>query len=109
MERYNQTIMGMARSMLKAKSLPDVFWGQAVVTAVYLLNRSSYKAISGRMPYELWIGSTPVVHHLHTFGCVAHVKVTTPNLKKLDDSSRRMIFVGYELGSKAYRVYDPTT
>jgi hypothetical protein len=32
-----------------------------------------------------------------------------PHQKKLDDRSRRMIFVGYEPGSKAYRVYDPST
>jgi len=37
------------------------------------------------------------------------MKVTTPNLKKLDDRSRRTIFVGYEPGSKAYRVYDPVS
>ena len=37
------------------------------------------------------------------------MKVTTPNLKKLDDRSKRTIFVGYEPGSKAYRVYDPVT
>lgn len=43
------------------------------------------------------------------FGCVAHVKVSTPNQKKLDDRSRRMIFVGYEPGSKAYHAYDPMT
>jgi len=35
--------------------------------------------------------------------------VTVPNLRKLDDRSRRMIFVGYEPSSKAYRAYDPTT
>ena len=55
------------------------------------------------------MGSAPGVHHLWTFGCVAHVKNTTPNLKKLDDRSRRMIFIGYEPGSKAYRVYDLAT
>jgi hypothetical protein len=95
--------------MLKAKALPGVFWGEAVTTAVYLLNRTSCKAIRGRTPYELWTRSASTVHHLHTFGCVAHIKVTAPNQKKLDDRSRRMIFVGYEPGSKAYRVYDPTT
>lgn len=108
-ERRNQTVVGTARSMLKAKSLPGVFWGEAVSTAVYLLNRSSCKAIGGRTPYELWNGRTPSVQHLRTFGCVAHTKVTTPHQKKLDDRSRRMIFVGYESGSKAYRVYDPST
>jgi hypothetical protein len=43
------------------------------------------------------------------FGCIAHIKVTMPNLKKLDDRSKRTIFIGYEPGSKAYRVYDPMT
>jgi hypothetical protein len=28
-------------------------------------------------------------------------------LKKLDDRSTRVIFMGYELGSKAYQAYDP--
>jgi len=37
------------------------------------------------------------------------MKITTPGLKKLDDRSRRTIFVGYEPGSKAYRLFDPTT
>jgi hypothetical protein len=35
--------------------------------------------------------------------------VTTPNLKKLDDHSKTMVFIGYELGSKAYRAYDPVS
>jgi hypothetical protein len=35
------------------------------------------------------------------------VKVVKPNLKKLEDMSKAMIFVGYETGSAAYRCYDP--
>ena len=108
-EWRNQAVVGTARSMLKAKGLPSKFWGEAVTTAVYLLNRSSSKSVGGKTPYELWTGSVPGVQHLRTFGCVAHMKVTTPNLKKLDDRSRRTIFVGYEPGSKAYRVYDPVS
>ena len=41
------------------------------------------------------------------FGCVAHVKVTKPNLAKLEDRSIPMVLLGYEPGSAAYRVYDP--
>ena len=109
MERRNQSVVATARCMLKAKGLPGTFWGEAVTTTVYLLNRSSSKSIGGKTPYELWTGSAPGVHHLRTFGSIAHVKVTTPNPKKLDDHSRKMVFVGYEPRSKAYRVYDPTT
>jgi hypothetical protein len=95
--------------MLKAKGLPGTFWGEAVATAVYVLNRSTSKGAGGRTPYELWTGSTPTVQHLRTFGCVAHVKNTHPHLPKLEDRSRPMIFVGYEAGSMAYRAYDPVT
>jgi hypothetical protein len=95
--------------MLKAKDLPGTFWGEAVMTAVYVLNRSSMKGAGGRTPYELWTGNTPSVHHLRTFRCVAHVKDTRPHLRKLDDRSKPMIFVGYEAGSMAYRAYDLAT
>jgi hypothetical protein len=101
--------MSAARCMMKAKRLPDMFWGEAVNCVVYILNRLASKSVGGKTPYELWIGSKPAVSHLRTFGCVAHVKVTKPNLKKLDDRSRPMIFVRYEPGSAAYRCYDPKT
>jgi hypothetical protein len=32
-----------------------------------------------------------------------------PHLKKLEDRGRKMTFVGYESGSKAYHAYDPIT
>jgi hypothetical protein len=38
-----------------------------------------------------------------------HGKDTCPGLKKLEDRSCTMIFVGYEHGSKAYRFYNPST
>jgi hypothetical protein len=79
-----------------------------VTAVVYTLKRTTMKGNSGKTPYELWVGCTPAVHHLCTFGCVAHVK-TMGNLKKLDDRSKPAIFIGYELGSKAYRTYDPAT
>jgi hypothetical protein len=76
---------------------------------VYLLNMSVSKGAGGKTPYELWTGSTPVVHHLHTFGCISHVKINIPHLKKLTDRSMKIIFVGYEPGFAAYRCYDPST
>jgi hypothetical protein len=95
--------------MLKARDLPGKFWGAAVMTAIYVLNRSSMKGDDDKMLYELWIGSTPSVQHLCTFGSVAHLKDARPHLHKLDDSSNPMIFVGYEPISMAYRIHNPMT
>lgn len=92
--------------MIKAKGLPGIFWEEAVNTTVYILKRTTTKGTGGKTPYELWNGTTPAVHHLRTFGCVAHVKNTGPHVKKLDERSKPMIFAGYEPGSKVYRVYD---
>jgi transposase InsO family protein len=106
-ERRNQTIVGMARSLLKAKNVPARFWGEAVTTAVYLLNRGTTKSVEKMTPLEAWSGRRPSVQHLRTFGCVAHVKVTRPDVKKLDDRSMPMVLLGYEPGSAAYRVFHP--
>ena len=106
-ERRNQTIIGMARSMLKAKDMPAEFWGEAVSTAVFILNRCPTKALKGQTPFEAWHGRKPNVAFLRTFGCVGHVKITKPGLAKLEDRSTKAVFLGYEEGSKAYRLYDP--
>jgi len=108
-ERRNQTIAGTARSLMKAKGLPAEFWGEAVSTAVFILNRSPTKALKGQTPYEAWHGRKPSVAFMRTFGCVAHAKNTKPGLGKLEDRSTKMVFLGYEEGSKAYRLYDPAS
>jgi hypothetical protein len=104
-ERRNQTVVSMMHSMLKAKGLPVIFWGEAVTAAVCTLNSNMTKGNQGRTLYKLWVHSTLVLHHLRTFGCVAHIK-TIGNLKKLDDRSKPAIFIGYEPRSKAYHTYD---
>jgi hypothetical protein len=102
-------IVGTAHSMLKANNLSNWFWREAVQTTVYVLNRAPTNGVEGATPFEIWYGKKPSVHHLRTFGCIAYVKNTTPHLRKLEDRGGRMIFVGYEKGTKAYRVYDAVT
>ena len=102
-------MVATARSMLKVKGLSGWFWGETVATNVYILNRCPMKNVEGMTPFEVWHGKKPVVHHLKVFECIAYVPNTTPHLKRLEDRSRKMIFIGYEYGSKAYRAYDPTT
>ena len=106
-ERKNRTVVSMVRAMLKAKDLPRELWGEAISTAVYILNRSSSKTLQGQTPYEMWTGRKPSVDHMRTFGSIAHVKVTKGHLSKLEDKSQPMIFIGYELGTKAYKCFDP--
>jgi hypothetical protein len=51
--RRNQTVMSVARHMMKAKQLSSMFWGEAVNCDVYLLNRTMFKNTGDKTPYEL--------------------------------------------------------
>ena len=44
--------MEMARSMLKEKGLPNIFWVEAVYTAVYILNRCPTKSVQDKTLIE---------------------------------------------------------
>lgn len=102
-------VVNTARSILRARSMPGFFWGEAVHTAVYLLNRSPTAALDGLTPYQAWYGKKPPVHYLRVFGCVAYIKRLQPHPTKLEDHGQKVVFVGYEEGAKAYRFYDPAT
>lgn len=67
-ERRNRSLVEMARSMLKQKHLPSSFWGEAVCTAAYVLNRCPTKSLNGKVLEEVWSGIKPSVGHLRVFG-----------------------------------------
>ena len=99
----------MAICLLKTMALPSDFWGEAICTAVYVLNRCPTKSLNNMTAYEAWHGRKPNVKHMRIFGCVAYVKLVGPGLTKLSDRSAKMIFIGYESGTKGYRFFNPAT
>jgi hypothetical protein len=99
-ERRNAIVVGVARSMLKARGVPNCFWGEVVLTAVYVLDITPTKSVDDATPFELWYGKKPSIQYLQTFGCIGYVRNTRPNLSKLEDRDKRMVFVGYEQGTR---------
>jgi hypothetical protein len=92
--------------MLKATGMPRKFWGEAVVMAVYVLNRLLTCSVEGKTPYQAWHGKKPSMHHLWVLDCIAYMKITRPHLAKMDDRGLKTVFIGYEPGSKAYHLYN---
>ena len=74
---------------------------------VFILNRVPTKALKGVTPFEAWYGHKPSVSFIRTFGCIDHVRKTKSVLTKLEDRSTSMVLLGYEEGTKVYRLYDP--
>ena len=51
-ERRNQTIVGIARSLLMTARMPWRFGREAVMTALYLLNWLPTQSLDGKTPHE---------------------------------------------------------
>lgn len=108
-ERLNRTTEERLIAMLQDARLPHRFWGEALQTYSVLHNICPTKAVPDSTPYERYYLRKPNVIHLRTFGCKAYVHVLKAKRKHLDPHSRLCIFLGYEIGMKAWRFYDPQT
>ncbi|GJR62244.1 zinc finger, CCHC-type containing protein [Tanacetum coccineum] len=103
-ERKNRALKEMVNSMLSYSGLSEGFWGEAMLTACYLLNRVPNKR-NKTTPYELWYKKRPNLAFLRVWGCRAVVRLPDPKRKTLGEKGIDCIFVGYAEHSKAYRFY----
>jgi hypothetical protein len=103
-ERRNKTLLDIVRSMMAQANLPISFWGDALLTAAYILNRVPSQSVSST-PYELWKGEKPNLEHLHPWGSASFVHNTTHKYGKLSPRARKHIFIRYSNSLKGYVMY----
>ena len=104
-ERKNRTLVDMVNSMLLNAKLPYNLWGEALLTACHIHNRtpSRNRKVS---PYEIWKGRKPNLNYLKVWGCLAFYRVPDQKRTKLGPRAIKGIFIGYAQNSKAYRILD---
>ena len=73
-ERRNQTLLDVVRSMINNADLPKSFWGYALETVVYILNKVPSKSVDVT-PYAIWTNKKPYVSHMKVWGCTTHIRV----------------------------------
>ena len=101
-ERRNRTLLDMVRSMMYLTDLPLSFWGYALETAVFTLNRAPSKSVE-MTPYKLWFGKKPKLSFFKVWGCDAYVKKF--HLDKLKPKSEKCVFIGYPKETIGYTLY----
>jgi hypothetical protein len=110
-ERKNRHLLEVARSLMFAMNVPKSFWGDAVLTAAYLINRMPSKVLQFQTPLQ----SLSKTHSLPTllqippkvFGCVCYVHIHKQHRSKLDPRAQKCIFLGYSTTQKGYKCYHP--
>src|SRR3954468_23395170 len=92
----------MVRSMMSLTDLPLSFWGYALETAAFTLNRAPSKSAE-KTPYELWFGNKPKLSFLKVWGCDVYVKKLQPD--KLEPKAEKCVFIGYPKETIGYSFY----
>ncbi|KAL0552312.1 hypothetical protein IC582_011420 [Cucumis melo] len=89
-------------TMLISFGLPQNLWGEALLTANYLLNMIPHKK-SQNISYEKWKEKKPSYKFLKVWGCLAKVVVPKPKIVKIRQKTVYCIFIGYVSNNCAYR------
>jgi hypothetical protein len=93
----------MAQTILMDYKLTDIFWTQAVHTAVHIQNRVMLRNNTDKTPYELWKGRPANVKHFRVFGSKCYIKREDGRMGKFDSRVDKGILVGYSSTWKAYK------
>ena len=95
-------MLDMVRSMMGFASLSIFFWGYALETASYILNKVPNKSVDKTL-YKIWTGRKSVLSHLRVWRCLAYVKHLKTD--KLGLKFDRCLFIGYPKETKRYYFY----
>lgn len=92
-ERMNRTLLERVRCLLLNAGLSKDFWGEAMVTAAYLIILCPSPAFGFKTPMKLWQGYPPFYNNL------SHIKHD-----KLEPRSLKYIFIGYPTRVQRYKL-----
>jgi hypothetical protein len=110
-ERKNRHLLEVARALLFSSKVPNYLWGDAVLTAAYLINRMPSKVLNFQTPINTFKECLPSTRFstdltLKIFGCTAFVH-EHKNVGKLEPRAIKCVFVGYSPTQKGYKCFDP--
>lgn len=88
--------------MLNEGKLPLYLWAEVVNTTYYTQNRTHSH---DKTPYDLMPNKKPTLKYFDVFGTMCFVLKDDEHLGNFKSKAHEGIFIGYSLGSKAYRGY----
>ena len=111
-ERKNGHLLDQTRALLFQNHVPKKFWGEALLTATYLINRLPSKILESKSPMEVLSSFYPQLDPTNKlqpriFGCVSFVHVHSNERGKLDPRAVKCVFLGYSITQKGYKCFHP--
>ena len=109
-KRKNRHLIETTRTLLLHYHVPFRFWGDAVLTTCYLINRMPSSVLHEQIPHSLLFPDQPLYFlSPRVFGCTCFVHILTLGQQKLSAKATKGIYLGYSRLQKGYRCYSPQT
>jgi len=84
----------MVNAILISLGIPRNLWGEALLSACYILNRVHHKKLE-KTPNELWKHTAPNLSYVKVLGCLAKVGIPDPKRQGIGPNTVDAIFIGY--------------
>lgn len=113
-ERKNRHLLETTRALLFQNNVPKTYWGEAVLTSTYVINRLPSKVLGSKSPLNLLAQFHHDIRHTFTlhprvFGCTSFVHIHDHQRGKLDPRAVKCVFIGYLSTQKGYKCFHPPT
>ena len=108
-ERKHKHILNVGRALRFQAKLPIYFWGECVLAAAHLINRTPTPLLLNKTPFEILFDKPPCFDVVRTFGCLCYAHNQKTKGDKFASRSRKCVFVGYPFGKKGWRLFDLDT
>lgn len=105
-ERYNQTIINSAKTLIFWSKLSLDFWSYAVIYSNYLYSITPHNNISNLIPNEIFYNKIVDISKIKVFGCSVHYFNKQFNSSKFEPNSKEGIFLGIDFDSNSYITMD---
>jgi hypothetical protein len=108
-ERKHRHIMEMGLSLLAQSHLSSIFWVDAFVTSVFIINRLPSSVLGDVSPFFKLFKKGPDYSLFRSFGCSCFPLLRPYSTHKLMFRSKHCIFLGYSSNQRGYRCLDPVS
>ena len=105
-ERFNQTIISCAKTLLFWSKLSEYFWDFAVTYANYIYNKVPHSGIDNKIPEEIFYNKKVNLKYIKVFSCIAYYKDYSQDKGKFNSNANKGIFLGFDEQSYSYLIMD---
>ena len=108
-ERKHRNILEVARALRLQAGLELKYWGDCVMTAVYIINRLPTQVLDYKVPYEILFKESVDYGDFKVFGCLSFTATSKTTTDKFANKAIPCVFLGYPPHKKGYRLLDLMT